>query len=160
MKTFLLFFLISTNVFAISEIHCPGPRRDMMVADPAIVEQNDSILVMGTGDVLKYKNIHALINGESPKKENLILFKEVSVGENKVILQMTPQELPWDLQIYEMNGVKYLYGGVMSPLPGLVEARWPEENISRRIKVATFDNKLKGWVFKESPVFGDINHHS
>ena len=137
MRTYLLLSLFwSLHALALQEVHCPGPGRDLMVADPAIVEQNNSILVMGTGDILKYKNLSTLIRGTAPQKENLTLFKEISVGDKKVILHLAPQELPWDLQFYELDGKKYLYGGVMSPLPGSNEARWPDENISRRIKVA------------------------
>lgn len=155
-----LTLLWSFNALALKEVHCPGPGREFMVADPAIVEQNDSILIMGTGDILKYKNISTLISGKAPVKESLTLFKEISVGERKVIVHLADQELPWDLQFYEIEGKKYLYGGVMSPLPGTNDARWPDENISRRIKVATFDKTLKGWVFEEAPVFGKIDHRN
>ena len=128
------------------------------MADPAIVDNDDSILIMGTGDILKYRSLDALINAEPAEKETLTLFKEISVASRKVIVHMMPDELPWDLQFYEFDGEKYLYGGVMSPLPGTNNARWPHENISRRIKVATFEEELNGWVFKEKPVFGKIDH--
>lgn len=161
MKKFILIsLLLSTNVFAFNQVHCPSDERDFLVADPAIVDNGDSILIMGTGDILKYKNLDSLIKAEPAEKESLTLFKEISVGSRKVIVHMMPDELPWDLQFYEINGEKYLYGGVMSPLPGSNNARWPHENISRRIKVATFDQELNGWVFKEKPVFGKIDHQN
>ncbi len=159
MKSILIIAsLISLNALAFEELHCPKPGADFIVADPAIVKQRDSVLVMGTGDILKWKNMSALVRLEKPQKESLTLFKEISIKGRKVVIHMAPWELPWDLQFYEMNGEKYLYGGVMSPLPDLNDARWPEDNISRRIKVATFDHDLDGWVFQERPVFGKINH--
>lgn len=159
MKFILPFLLIfSFRAFAFKELHCPGPGKDFLVADPAIVQQSDSVLVMGTGDILKWKNLDSLVNLDSPKKESLTLFKEITIKDRKVVIHMAPWELPWDLQFYEIDGEKYLYGGVMSPLPELNDARWPEDNISRRIKVATFDDELKGWVFREKPVFGKISH--
>ncbi len=157
-KIILISLLLSANVFAFNQVHCPSKERDFLVADPAIVDNGDSILVMGTGDILKYQSLDALISAVPAEKESLVLFKEISVGPRKVIVFMMPEELPWDLQFYEINGEKYLYGGVMSPLPGTNNARWPQENISRRIKVATFDNDLGGWVFREQPVFGKIDH--
>lgn len=158
MKTFILGLLISSYSFAFTEVHCPAKGRDMMVADPAIVDNGDSLLIMGTGDILKYKNLESLTRGDVPEKEHLKLFKEITINKRKVVIHMAPWELPWDLQFYEIDGVKYLYGGVMSPLPDLNDARWPEENISRRIKVATYDPDFKGWVFQERPVFGKIDH--
>jgi hypothetical protein len=128
------------------------------VADPAIVQTKESVLVMGTGDVFRYKKLDDLIEGKSPEKEPLTLYKEVTLNGQALILPLAPGELPWDLQFYEISGTTYLYGGVMSPLPNLPDARWPEENISRRIKVATFHSELNGWVFKERPVFGEIDH--
>lgn len=154
----LLGLLFSLNSFALSELHCPGPGRDFGVADPAIVQEKDSVLIMGTGDILKYRNLDSLVGLQKAKKENLVLFKEITVHNRKVVIHMAPWELPWDLQFYDIDGTKYLYGGVMSPLPNLNDARWPEDNISRRIKVATFDDNLDGWVFRETPVFGEINH--
>lgn len=154
----LLGLLFSLNVYALEELHCPGPGREFGVADPAIVQEKESVLIMGTGDILAWKNLDALVSLQRPKKENLTLFKEITVNHRKVVIHMAPWELPWDLQFYEIDGIQYLYGGVMSPLPNLNDARWPEDNISRRIKVATFDHDLEGWVFREQPVFGTINH--
>lgn len=157
-KLLLSALLLSAHAFAFNQVHCPSKERDFLVADPAIVDNGDSILIMGTGDILKYRDLNALVNAEPAEKESLTLFKEISVGPLKVIVHMMPDELPWDLQFYEIDGEKYLYGGVMSPLPGTNNARWPHENISRRIKVATFEEDLGGWVFKEQPVFGKIDH--
>lgn len=160
MFKYFILALLTTPAFAISikQIHCPGPGREMMVADPAIVATAGSVLVMGTGDILKWKNLDSLISGAAPQRETLNLFKEVMIGERKVSLPLAPPELPWDLQFYTLNGEAHLYGGVMTPLPNTNDARWPEDNISRRIKVATFDKTLKGWVFKEAPVFGKADH--
>lgn len=160
MYKYLILLLLTTPSFAlaIKQIHCPGPGREMMVADPAIVPAAGSVLVMGTGDILKWKNLDALISGSAPQREHLTLFKEVTIGDRQVVMPMSPPELPWDLQFYTLNGEAHLYGGLMSPLPNVNDARWPEDNISRRIKVATFDKKLKGWVFKEAPVFGKVDH--
>jgi hypothetical protein len=159
MRSILLLTLVfSFNAFALEELHCPGPGREFGVADPAIVPQSDSVLIMGTGDILKWKNLDSLVALAKPEKESLTLFKEITIKNRKVVLHMAPWELPWDLQFYEIDGEKYLYGGVMSPLPDSNDARWPEDNISRRIKVATFEPAFKGWVFREEPVFGNINH--
>lgn len=162
MLKFLLLLTLSATGFAqtIKQIHCPGPGRDMMVADPAIVPATNSILIMGTGDILKWRNLDSMISGSAPQRESLTLFKEVPAGGRKVVLPLTPPELPWDLQFYILNGQTHLYGGVMSPLPETNDARWPEDNISRRIKVATFDKTLQGWVFREQPVFGKVDHRS
>lgn len=154
----LIFLCLSPLTFAeIKQVHCPDPENNhILVADPAIVSTEDEVLVMGTGDVLMWKDLKALVSGDKAQKKRLELFKE-SAGE---VTPLGPGELPWDLQIYDLEGESYLYGGVMTPLPGMQDARWPEENISRRIKVATFDKKLEGWVFREEPVFGKADHDS
>lgn len=162
MFKFIVLLLLSSQVIAqtIKEVHCPGPGREMMVADPAIVPYGNSILVMGTGDVLKWNSLDAMVAGNIPARETLKLFKEVTIGGQLKVLPLAPPELPWDLQFYTIGGQQYLYGGLMSPLPETSEARWPEDNISRRIKGAYYSPKLKGWVFKEAPVFGKVDHRS
>lgn len=153
-----IFFAYSASAFR--EVHCPGPGRDFLVADPALVQHQGSLLIMGTGDILKYNSVSALLSAKPPRKKELRLFKEINISEKKIILPMAPGELPWDIQVYTIAGKEYLYGGVMTPPAGYKDARWPQDNISRRIKVATFDKNLKGWVFREAPVFGSPSHKS
>ncbi|PKL74811.1 MAG: hypothetical protein CVV27_18560, partial [Candidatus Melainabacteria bacterium HGW-Melainabacteria-1] len=136
-----------------------GHRPDLpyLVADPAVMPQPDgSVWVAGTGDILVWPSLEAMMRGEPAKKLVLNLYQRV--GGRTV--RLNPDELPWDLQFYERGGRRILLGGVMSPRPGTEHARWPDDNISRRIKIAEYDESLPGWVFREEAFFGTPDHQS
>lgn len=154
---FLLSFFFCFSSFA-SEIVCPNENFHSVVADPAIVSDRNGILVMGTGDSLRWKSIEDMMSGHKPQIQSLRLFHEVNSLGKTIVVPLNPDELPWDLQFYTFNKKKYLYGGVMSPREGSLHAKWPDDNISRRIKVATYSELLKGWVFKSQPLFGNSSH--
>ncbi|MEZ0370329.1 MAG: hypothetical protein ACAI44_14665 [Candidatus Sericytochromatia bacterium] len=131
------------------------PTAPWLVADPAIVPQPDgSVWVSGTGDLLAWPSLDALMAGVSAKKLDLRLYQRVG-GK---IVALNPEELPWDLQFYARGGRRLLLGGLMSPRPGSEHARWPDDNISRRIKRAQYDESLPGWVFDEAPYFGSTDY--
>lgn len=132
------------------------PDSPYLVADPAIMPQPDgSVLVAGTGDVLRWPSLDALMQGEPAKRVEMRLYQRLG---NKIV-ELRDEELPWDLQFYEKNGRRTLLGGVMSPRPGTEHARWPDDNISRRIKIADYDASRSGWVFAEKPYFGTPDHN-
>lgn len=131
------------------------PSFPWRVADPALMTQPDgSIWVAGTGDLLRFKNLGALVQGEKPERLELRLFQHVG----KQIVPLHDEELPWDLQFYPRGTGQVLLGGVMSPRPGQLHARWPQDNLSRRIKQASYDTSRRGWVFAEKPLFGTPDH--
>lgn len=131
-----------------------------MVADPALVTREGKVLIMGTGDTLSWSSLKDMISSKKPVSFQMRLFQEVDQGGQKKIVSLLPHEVPWDLQIYDFNGKQYLYGGVMTPPGNNPHARWPEDNISRRIKVGEFDHALNGWVFRSNPVFGKADHQN
>lgn len=155
MKQSLLFFLVLILSLSLraEELICPSS-----VADPAIVQMNKKILVMGTGNNLEWDSLADLVKTGKPSEQKLSLYQEVLINGEKEIVSLNPEELPWDLQFYQIRGKRYLYGGVMTPFKGERHAHWPDDNISRRIKVAVYDSTLKGWVFKSTPVFGVPSH--
>lgn len=124
------------------------------VADPALQLQPDgSVWVSGTGALLSWPSLDALMVGQPPQARPLRLFERVR-GQ---VVPLNDEELPWDLEFYQRGGRQLLIGGLMSPRPDAWHARWPADNISRRIKQATYDSRLSGWVFDETPLFGQVD---
>lgn len=134
-----------------------SPQAPWRAADPALQPQPDgSVWISGTGDLLSWPGLDALMSGAAPSRRELKLFQRVGAE----IVPLNPDELPWDLEFYTRQGKPVLLGGVMSPRPGASHARWPDDNISRRIRIADYDAGRGGWVFAEQPFFGTPDHQN
>lgn len=142
---------------SVRQITGQRPDSPYLVADPAVQPQPDgSVWVSGTGDVLVWPSLDAMMAGGPARRLELQLYARVG-GK---IVALSGEELPWDLQFYTRSGRRILLGGVMTPRPGEDHAHWPGDNISRRIKIAEYDTALPGWVFAEQPFFGVADHES
>jgi hypothetical protein len=113
---------------------------------------------MGTGGQRKWKSMDHLLRALPPLASSPIRFLQQVIGPDgkMALLEVNPGNI-WDPQTYLLDGRQYLYAGVTTPVWNEEQGQYAEANISRRIKVAEYDAKLKAWVFHYEPVFGTLS---
>ncbi|HXH30878.1 MAG TPA: hypothetical protein VNJ01_08700 [Bacteriovoracaceae bacterium] len=123
---------------------------------PPRFEIDGSVSLYGSGsDYLKFplKNglpgIHSLITGGRPTIESF----KMSHPDGTLLKPLELVEVPWDVTLEtwpKWNHVKIMYGGVMTPPKGQLNARWPVDNIGRRVYAFKLVNGI--WRREKTPL--------
>ena len=125
--------------------------------DPFVdVAPDGRVRIYGTGPrgrrdgghpYIEYPSFEAMIAGGAYTNRMIVLSpKLATVGAQ-----------PWDLMVHRwQNGQEVLYGGVMTPgAPRTKNAKWPDDNWSRRIYPFTQDH-VGAWAMHPLPLFNAL----